>query len=91
MKKKRENVWFQQAVLIERTVKHHLIEWGAVLCTIAGAILNSLKHVEGFYIWAVANFLWMSFAWKYKHGGLFVMNLVLLLINLNGLRVWLWG
>ncbi|HLC53753.1 MAG TPA: hypothetical protein VJK03_04365 [Candidatus Nanoarchaeia archaeon] len=73
---------------IEKTLKHHVIEWSATVLSVAGAIVNAIKYIEGFYIFAIANMLWMSFAIKHRHWGLLIMNIIFFFINAYALYIW---
>ncbi len=74
--------------VIEKELKHHIIEWSATLLSVIGAIINANKEISGFYVWSVANILWIWFGAKYKHWGLVVMNLIFLGINIYALFTW---
>ncbi len=73
---------------IEKELRHHIVEWSATLLSLIGAVVNANKGISGFYIWSVANLLWISFAIKHKHWGLLVMNIVFLCINIFGIINW---
>lgn len=79
---------FYSKHVIEKELKHHLVEWGATALSVGGAILNSNQYISGFYVWTVANLLWISFGLKHKHYGLVVMNIVFLCINAWGILTW---
>ncbi|MEK6927384.1 MAG: hypothetical protein AABX11_03040 [Nanoarchaeota archaeon] len=72
--------------VIEKKLKHHILEWIATALSITGAVMNAKILFDGFdnsfYIWTVANFLWIGFALKYKHYGLVLMNVVYAVINI---------
>ena len=85
MKSKRK---FYTMHKIEKTLIHHVVEWLATILSILGAIFVAFKYKEGFYIWIVANFLWISFAWKHKHYGLLLLSVSYLIINLIGIVRW---
>ncbi len=76
---------FHKKYVIEKELRHHAIEWGATVLSIAGAILNAKLIIDGFYasfyIWSAANILWLSFAFKHKHWGFFLTSLIYLIIN----------
>lgn len=74
--------------VIEKKLRHHIIEWAATLLSVVGAIINANKSITGFYVWSVANILWISFALKHKHYGLLVMNVIFLGINIFGIYSW---
>ena len=74
--------------VIEKELRHHIIEWAATLLSGVGAIINANKSITGFYVWSVANILWISFALKHKHWGLLVMNVIFLGINIFGIYSW---
>lgn len=73
---------------IEKKPHHHVIEWLATVGSITGALLISLQYFYGYYIWIVANILWIIFAFKYKHYGLLTLAISYLIINGIGLVKW---
>lgn len=79
---------FYSRHVIEKSLRHHIIEWSATALSIFGAVLNANKLIAGFYVWSIANILWLSFSWKHKHWGLFVMNIIFLGINIWGIINW---
>lgn len=82
---------FHTTHIIEKTLRHHIIEWGATTLSVLGAIVNANKSISGFYIWSVANILWIWFGVKYRHWGLVVMNIVFFCINIFGIISWRTG
>ena len=79
---------FTRAYTIEKQLKHHLVEWSATALSVFGAVLNAKKLISGFYVWSLANVLWLYFGWKFKHWGLVVMNLIFLSINIYAIFNW---
>lgn len=73
---------------IEKTLRHHIIEWAATVLSIFGALLISFKLSQGYYIWIVGNVLWMSFSLKHKHYGLLVLAVSYFIINIIGIIRW---
>ncbi|MEK6881233.1 MAG: nicotinamide mononucleotide transporter [Nanoarchaeota archaeon] len=73
---------------IEKKLRHHVIEWSASVLSIIGALFISLQYFQGYYIWIVANILWMIFAFKHKHYGLLTMAISYFIINLIGIMRW---
>jgi len=71
--------------IIEKELRHHVIEWLATAFSITGALLVSLKIFQGYYIWVVANILWMSFAYKHKHYGLLTLSVCYFIISCIGI------
>ena len=65
-----------------------LLEWSATILSILGAILNAFLIKESFYIWGVANFLRIAFAFKNKHWGMTITFVSYLLINVIGIIYW---
>ena len=88
MKKNKKDP-FHQVYKIEKSFRHHLIEWSAAAFSLIGAVFNAKQFVHGFYLWIIANILWMMFAYKHRHWGLFVMNIVFMIINIVGIYTWL--
>lgn len=74
--------------VIEKELRHHVIEWLATAFSIIGALLVSFKHYQGYPIWIFANLLWMLFALKHKHYGLLTLSICYFLINVNGFVRW---
>jgi len=79
---------FYQVHVIEKSLVHHIIEWVATILSIAGALLIAYKQVNGYYVWVVANILWIFFALKHKHYGLLVLSISYMVINVVGLTRW---
>lgn len=65
-----------------------IYEWAATILSIFGAILNAFLIKEGFYIWGVANFIWIVFGIKNKHYGIALTFTVFLIINIVGIIYW---
>ena len=42
---------------IEKTLKHHVIEWSATVLSVAGAVVNGIKYIEGTVAGTIAGFL----------------------------------
>jgi hypothetical protein len=91
---------FKTIHVIEKELHDHVIEWLATLLTLLGAILNAgLVNISGlgftlsFYLWSVSNILWVAFALKHKHWGVFITFAALLIINILSIitnKLWLW-
>ncbi|MEK6855800.1 MAG: hypothetical protein AABX66_01435 [Nanoarchaeota archaeon] len=79
---------FYSRYVIEKELRHHVVEWSATVLSIFAAIVNAVKYVEGFYVFAVADVLWMMFAIKHKHWGLLCLNIVYFFINIYA--AWFW-
>jgi len=79
---------FYSKQVIEKSLRHHLIEWAATILSITGALFIALKMEEGFYIFILSNILWAVFSIKHRHLGLLVTNLFFFLINLIGIYYW---
>jgi nicotinamide riboside transporter PnuC len=77
--------------VIEKKPHHHAIEWVATFLSITGALMVSLQHFQGYYIWITANVLWMIFAFKYKHYGLLTLSVSYFIINIIGIVKWQFG
>ena len=85
--KKKDN--FYSVHVIEKSLRHHVIEWIATVLSALGAILNANifgitsfnTYTTSFYIWFIANMLWISFALKHKHWGVFTTFSIYELIN----------
>lgn len=63
-------------------------EWIATLLSIEGAILNAFLIKGGFYIWGVANIIWIFVGFKNKMYGMVLTFSVFLIINIIGLVYW---
>lgn len=79
---------FHTVHVIEKSLRHHIIEWAAAVLSTIGAVLNAQLNIYGFVFFSIANFLWMSFSIKHKHWGLLLTNLVYFVLNLYGIYVW---
>lgn len=64
-----------------------IAEWLATAGTIIGLYLLSENNIQGFSVGLFSNILWMYWANETKSNGIFFVNVVLLIINLNGLGV----
>ncbi|MEK6891409.1 MAG: nicotinamide mononucleotide transporter [Nanoarchaeota archaeon] len=74
--------------VIEKELRHHIIEWTATVMSLIGALLISFKFSQGYYIWIIGNVLWASFAYKHKHYGLLVLSIAYFIINIIGIIRW---
>ena len=73
---------------IEKELRHHIVEWIATILSVTGALFVSLQHFQGYYIWVVANILWITFAYKHRHYGLLTLSICYLIINTVGIVRW---
>lgn len=73
---------------IEKNLKDHILEWSAMFLSVLGALLISVKILQGYYVWLIANVLWMFFAKKHKHYGLLTMAISYFIINVIGIIRW---
>ena len=74
--------------VIEKELRHHILEWSATALSLVGALLISLKYFQGYYIWIVGNVLWTLFSFKYKHYGLLFLSVAYFVINIIGIVRW---
>ncbi len=74
--------------IIEKSLKHHVIEWTATIFSLVGAVLNTLKMIEGFYLFSIGNLFWISFSIKHRHFGLLATNIIFLILNILALFIW---
>jgi len=65
-----------------------IFEWSATILSIAGAILNAFLLKEGFYLWIVANSLWIVVGVKQKMWGLVLTYITFLAISFVGIIYW---
>lgn len=72
----------------EMKINKKVTEWTATILSITGAILNAFLIKEGFYIWGLANFIWIIFGLKNKHYGMALTFAVFLIINIIGIIYW---
>lgn len=63
-------------------------EWIATVLSIFGAILNAFLIREGFYVWGIANIIWIFVGLKNKMYGITLTFTVFLIINIIGLIYW---
>ena len=89
-KKRKEQGRFFRRYTIEKSLRHHIIEWLATCLTIIGSILNSnLLNIHAFnafalsfYIWCAGDIVWVLFALKHRHWGVFSTFALLGVINI---------
>ena len=79
---------FTTVHVIKKSLVHHVVEWIATVLSITGVLMVNLQNLNGLYIWIVANILWITFAWKHRHWGLFVLSCSYLVINTIGILHW---
>jgi nicotinamide riboside transporter PnuC len=60
----------------------------ALLFTLSGTVLNSRKNIWGFYIWIIANLMWLIITWSISDASLTIQYLVFLILNFYG--IWQW-
>ena len=65
-----------------------LIEIVATVLSLSGALLNALAHVEGFYVWLVANALWIVFSVRLKRWGLLTLFVAYEVLAVVGIISW---
>jgi hypothetical protein len=79
--------------IIQKSFRHHLIEWVATIFTVIGTILNANifninsfdTYSVSFYSFFFGNLLWISFAWKHKHWGVFTTFFLLGILNFTAI------
>lgn len=84
---------FDTAVTIQKSLRHHVIEWVATILSVCAAVLNTNileisffnTYNSSFFIYFVADLLWISFALKHKHWGVFTTFTLFGIIN--GLKI----
>lgn len=75
--------------IIEKSIKSHIIEWSATFLTVLGSIMNAnLLGIESFdtfyysfYLFSISNILWIFFALKHRHWGVFTTFAILGIVN----------
>ena len=65
-----------------------LLEGAATGLALIGAVLNARARVEGFYVWIVADALWIWWALGVEGYGLAALMLVYIAICIGGIRQW---
>jgi len=65
-----------------------ILEWSATSFSIIGAILNAFLIEAGFYLWIIANIIWLVFAFNYKHWGMALTYIVFIIICIIGIIYW---
>ena len=64
------------------------LEWIATGLSIVGALLNAYQNIEGFYVWCIANVIWVLLGFKKKMWGLVVTFIIFSIINILGILHW---
>ncbi len=80
---------FYSVQVIEKSFRHHVIEWVATILSVCAALLNTNifnltfldTYSTSFYVYFVADFLWISFALKHRHWGVFTTFVLFGMIN----------
>ena len=73
---------------IEKSLRHHVIEWAAMVMSVVGAVMNAQLNIWGFYVFILGNALWMSFSIKHRNWGLFTTQIIFLALNVYA--IWMW-
>ncbi|HVY01408.1 MAG TPA: nicotinamide mononucleotide transporter [Candidatus Nanoarchaeia archaeon] len=79
---------FYSRHVIEKRLRHHILEWIATAGSLTGFTLVAMQLRIGFAIWLFANILWIGFSYHHKHWGLFFLSSCYLLINIYGYITW---
>ncbi len=79
---------FHTIHVIEKSLRHHIIEWAATVASIVGAVMNAQLNIWGFYVFMLGNCFWISFSIKHRHWGLLVTQLLFFVLNVYGVYVW---
>lgn len=89
---------FYSVVTIEKSLRHHVIEWVATCLSVFASLLNTNiiqmamfdSYASSFYVYFFADLLWISFALKHKHWGVFTTFVLFGVVNLVKIFS-LWG
>jgi len=65
-----------------------VIEWIATVFSLVGGVLNALKIKICFYLWLIANFIWIVYAYYHGMYGQLLTWIVFSLIAGFGLYQW---
>lgn len=60
----------------------------ALFITLLGTVANSQRKIQGFYIWIIANLMWIFITWNYQDAYLTLQYVVFLILNFYG--IWQW-
>jgi len=60
----------------------------ALVITLLGTILNSRKNIYGFYIWIVANIMWLVITLKLQDISISIQYIIFILLNFYGIYQW---
>ena len=88
-KDKKSRGKFYRIYTIEKSMRHHVIEWAAMVLSVVGAVMNAQLSIWGFYVFMLGNILWASFSVKHRHWGLFVTQLIFFVLNVYGIWIWM--
>jgi nicotinamide riboside transporter PnuC len=80
---------FTTVHVIKKSLRHHVIEWAAMVMSVVGAIMNAQLNIWGFYVFILGNILWASFSIKHRHWGLLATQFVFFALNIYGIFVWM--
>lgn len=65
-----------------------LIGWLLTINSVIGAILNSHKRIEGFYVWVIGNTGWVLYNLDNQQYPLACLFFIYLIISIMGILQW---
>ena len=68
--------------------RDRVIEFTATVLSLSGAVLNALGYVEGFWVWLVANGLWIVFSVRLRRWGLVSLFAAYEVLAVVGIVAW---
>jgi hypothetical protein len=80
---------FDTVHVIQKSLRHHVIEWCAMATSVIGAVMNAQLSIWGFYVFMLGNLLWFFFSVKHKHWGLLATQVVFFALNIYGVLIWM--
>lgn len=86
--KKKGKGRFYRVYTIEKSLRHHVIEWLGTLMGIIGSVFNARLGITGFYFFILGNIFFSMFAIKHRHYGLLTLQVVYFFFNIYGIIFW---
>lgn len=80
---------FYSKHVIEKSLKHHVVEWIATAGSLTGVWMVANQLRMGFMVWLVANILWIWFSFTHRHWGLLFLSACYLVINAYAFLTWI--
>lgn len=65
-----------------------ILAWACTAAAVLGAFLNAAKRIEGFYVWAPTNALWILYFTAHEQWASATLFAVYFVICIQGILIW---